>query len=82
MLIARGTPACRDEPDLGDESNPEAQAIAPLPKAREKELMKLFKRLRKNAKGSKSRREATQKLAERLTGILEEDAQNTKADPS
>ena len=53
MLIARGTPACRDEPDLRHEANPEAQAVAPLTKKREKQLMKLFKRLQKNAKGSK-----------------------------
>ena len=65
------------------EANPEAQAIAPLTKKRENQLMKHFKRLQKNAIGSKSRvEEAKETLAERLTNILEEDAQNTKADPS
>ncbi len=83
MLIARGPSACRDEPDLRHEANPEVQAIAPLTKKRKNRLMKLFKRLQKNAIGSKSRvEEAKEKLAERLTDILKEDAQNTKADPS
>ena len=44
--------------------------------------MKLFRKFQKNAKGSKTRVEAMETLVERLAGILKDDAQNTKTDPS
>ena len=82
MLIARHTHACRDELDLHKEPDPETHAITPLTKAQKKELMKLFRKFQKNAKGSKTRVEAMETLVERLAGILKDDAQNTKTDPS
>ena len=82
MLIARHTHACRDELDLHKEPDSKTQAITPLTMAQKKELMKLFRKFQKNAKGSETRVEAMETLTERLAGILKDDAQNTKTDPS